>query len=118
MVEGTDISNSILSSIKKLIGISKDDKSFDVDIMIHINGALSTLYQIGGIPKAFTVTSEEDTYDDILPNGPEDIRNQVQIYLKDKTKIGFDSSTLSTTLIDALEKDIRELEWRLTDVFE
>lgn len=117
-MEDTNNSNSILSSVKKLIGISGDDKSFDVDIIIHINGALSTLYQIGGIPRAFSVTSEDEEYDDVLPDGPEDIRNQVKLYLQYKTQLGFDSSTLSATLIDVLEKQIKELEWRLTDIFE
>lgn len=117
MDDNANISNSILSSVKKLIGISEDDKTFDVDAMIHINGALSTLYQIGGIPRAYTITSEDDEYDDILPDGPEDVVNQVKLYLEYKTKLGFDSSTLSATLIDTFEKQIKELEWRLTDTF-
>lgn len=118
MDDSINISNSILSSVKKLIGISEDDKSFDVDIMIHINGALSILYEIGGIPSPFTITSGDEEYDDMLPDGPEHIKNQVKLYLQYKTQLGFDSSTLSATLIDVLEKQVKELEWRLTDVFE
>ena len=45
MDDKTYITDSILLSVKKLIGINEDDDSFDVDIIIHINSAISTLFQ-------------------------------------------------------------------------
>lgn len=114
----SEISDSILFSIKKLIGISKDDDSFDLDIILNINSACSTLYQLGVIDKPYTVTIENnDTYEDLIPSGKEDAINNIKMYFYYKTKLGFDSSTLSTTVIDVIKNEIKELEWRLMTSF-
>lgn len=120
-MEGTEnlseISDSILSSVEKLIGISEEDDSFDLDIMLNINAAISTLFQLGVLQKPYTVTSKEDKYQDLIPNGTEDVINQIKMYFVYKTKLGFDSSTLSGTVIDVLKEMIREAEWRLMAAF-
>ncbi len=109
----SELSDSILSSVKKLIGISDDDASFDLDIMLNINAAISTLYQLGVIKDPYTVTSKEDTYESLIPGGSEDVVNQIKMYLVYKTRLGFDSSTLSGTVIEVIKEMIREAEWRL-----
>lgn len=120
----SELSDSILSSVKKLIGISEEDISFDLDVMLNINAAISTLYQLGVIQKPFTITSKEDTYDDLLPGTSEDIINQVKMYFVYKTRLGFDNSTMSTAVIEVIKDLIKEAEWRLmiafnpTDMFE
>ena len=38
---------SILTSIKKLLGITEDYEQFDTDIIIHINSVFMILTQIG-----------------------------------------------------------------------
>lgn len=108
-----NVSDSILSSVKKLIGISDDDKSFDLDIMLNINAASSTLYQIGVLKKPFTVTSEKDTYGDLYPGGNEDVLNQIKMYFVYKVRLSFDSSTLSGAMIEVLKEMIRESECRM-----
>lgn len=113
MEDNTKLSDSILSSVKKLIGISEEDESFDLDIMFNINAASSTLFQLGVLKNPYTVTSKEDTYSDLIPGGTEDIINQVKMYYVYKTKLGFDSSTLTSTVIQVLEKMINEAEYRL-----
>lgn len=119
-----ELSDSILSSVKKLIGISEDDVSFDLDIMLNINAAASTLYQLGVLQKPYTITSKDDTYGDMIPGGSEDVVNQIKMYFVYKTKLGFDSSTLSGTVIEVIKEMIKEAEWRLmvsfnpTDTFE
>lgn len=117
MDENTKISDSILSSVKKLIGISEEDTSFDVDIMLNINAAISVLFQLGVIQKAYTVTSKDDTYEEFIPGGSEDVVNQIKMYFVYKTKLGFDSSTLSGTVIEVIKEIIRETEWRLMATF-
>lgn len=107
------ISDSILSSVKKLIGISEDDKSFDIDIILHINAASSILFQLGVLSKPYTVTSEEDIYADLIPDGTEDVVNLIKMYFVYKTKLGFDSTTLTGTVIDTIQKEIDEIEYRL-----
>ena len=119
-----ELSDSILSSVKKLIGISEDDVSFDLDIMLNINAASSTLYQLGVLQKPYTVISKDDTYGDLIPGGSEDVVNQIKMYFVYKTRLGFDSSTLSGTVIEVMKEMIKETEWRLmvsfnpTDTFE
>lgn len=113
----SELSDSILSSVKKLIGISEDDASFDLDIMLNINAASSTLFQLGVLQKPYTVTSKEDTYSDLLPGGAEDVINQIKMYFVYKTRLGFDSSTLSGTVIEVIKDMIKEAEWRLMASF-
>lgn len=114
MMEGSE---SILFSVKKLIGIPDEESSFDLDIALNINAALSVLYQLGVLSNPFTVTSKDDTYDDLIPNGSEDVINQIKMYLVYKTKLGFDSSTLSGSMIEILKESIKEAEWRLMVTF-
>lgn len=117
MEENTILSDSILSSVKKLIGILDDDKSFDLDIMLNINAALTTLFQLGVLKNPYTVTSKDDTYDDLLPGVSADVVNEIKMYLVYKTKLGFDSSTLSGTVIEVIKEMIKESEWRLMVTF-
>lgn len=112
-----NVFDSILLSVKKLIGISEDDISFDLDIMLNINAASSTLYQLGVLKKPYTITSKEDTYSDLIPDGSDDVKNQIKMYFVYKTKLGFDSSTLSGTVIEVIKDMIKEAEWRLMASF-
>lgn len=113
MNENTNISDSILSSVKKLIGISEEDESFDTDIMLNINAASSVLYQLGVLEKSHTIVSKEDLYSDLIPNGSEDIINLIKMYFVYKTRLGFDSASLSSSVIEVLKESIKEAEWRL-----
>lgn len=109
----SELSDSILSSIKKLIGVNDEDTSFDLDIIFNINAAASTLYQLGVLQKPFTVSSKKDTYDDLLPGGSEDVINQIKMYFFYKTRLGFDSASLTGTMIQTIKELISEAEWRL-----
>lgn len=113
----SELSDSILSSVKKLIGISEDDRSFDLDIMLNINAASATLYQLGVLKKPYTVTSKDDTYEDLIPDGSPDVIDQVKMYFVYKTRLGFDSSTLSSAMIEVIKEMIKEAEWRLMVTF-
>lgn len=110
--ERVSVEDSILNSVKKLLGIESDYTEFDIDIMMNINAAISTLRQLGvGPNEGFVVTSENDTYDDFL--GPDcKETSQVKIYLFYKTRIGFDPPQ-SSIVMSAMEKMIQEAEWRL-----
>lgn len=108
---------SILLSVKKLIGLSEDDNSFDLDMVMHINAALSVLYQLGVLTTAYTVDSVDDTWDNMLPGINEDVKNQIKMYLFYKTKLGFDSTTLGSAVIEIIKESIKEIEWRLMVTF-
>ncbi len=106
--------DSILVSIKKLLGNTEEYKYFDPDIIMHINSAFSILKQLGVGPKeGFMITGESETWKDFL--GEEHMKdlNEVQIYVYLRVKLGFDSSSLTGSVIESMNKQISELEWRM-----
>lgn len=106
------LSNSVLMSVKKLLGLDESMEDFDVDVIININAAIETLRQLGAnIPDGYMITSKEETYDDLL--GDEiNLRNQVEMYLYLKTRLCFDPPT-NSYLVDSIKGQIDELEFRI-----
>lgn len=107
------VKESILNSVKKLLGIPIDIHEFDSDIIVNINAAIFTLRQIGvGPENMFEVVDEKQTYDDFLGENNKEIP-QVKMYLFYKTKLSFDPPT-SGTVIECMKEFIRESECRLS----
>lgn len=102
--------DSILTSIKKMLGIIEEDESFDIDIIIHINTAFSTLTQLGVGPKeGFVIRDKTTLWTDFI----DDIRlENVRSYIYLKVRQVFDPPTNSSVL-DAISRQISELEWRM-----
>lgn len=109
----SELSDSILNSVKKLIGINEEDTSFDLDIIFNINAAILTMYQLGIIKKAYTITSKDDTYQMLMPDCPEEIVNQTKMYFVYKVRLGFDSSTLTANMVQVIKDLIAEAEYRM-----
>lgn len=102
---------SILLSVKKLLGIEPDYTQFDPDIIMNINAALQTLMQIGVGPETgFFISGVNETYKDYLGNDSK--MQMVKMYLFYKTKLGFDPPQ-STAVMECLKEMIRESEYRL-----
>lgn len=102
---------SILTSIKKLIGITEEYTQFDVDIMIHINSAFGILRQLGvGPVDGFRISGKEDTWDQFLQD--EKKLELVKTYVYLKVKILFDPP-LSSAVMDCVNREISQCEWRL-----
>lgn len=102
---------SILTSIKKLLGIEGGYDYFDTDLIIQINSALSVLTQIGvGPPKGFEITGESETWFDFLGNDPRIYIAKSYVYLK--VKLLFDPPT-NSSLLESTNRLINEFEWRL-----
>ena len=40
---------SILNTVKKILGLAPEETVFDLDVITHINTAFSTLYQLGSV---------------------------------------------------------------------
>lgn len=102
---------SILLSIKKLLGIAEDYKHFDVDIIMHINSVFPTLRQLGvGPTNGFTISDEQALWTDFLgeSNNLEDVKTYVYL----KVKLIFDPP-LSSVVTDSMNRMISELEWRI-----
>ena len=102
---------SILSSIKKLLGIGEDYTNFDTDIILHINTTFMVLHQLGvGPQEGFSITGKKEKWDDFIDE--EDNLEAVKSYIHLKVKLIFDPPTHGPTL-EALKESIKELEWRL-----
>lgn len=104
--------DSILDSVKKLLGITSEYTAFDDDITMHINNAFSSLSQIGiGPDEGYSITSSKNTWYEFETDT--NILSSAKIYVFTKTKLGFDPPT-SSGAMDALERSAKELEWRLS----
>jgi hypothetical protein len=103
--------DSILNSIKKLLGIAEDYEYFDSDILVHINSVFIGLAQLGVGPKnPFHIYDKTAVWDDFMQGDPLD---QVKSYVYFKVRLMFDPP--SGTAMDAMKSAISELEWRLTN---
>ena len=59
--------DSILVSIKKLLGIDEYCEHFDTDVIMHINSTLAILNQLGvGPSEGFFVTDSRQTWKDFV----------------------------------------------------
>lgn len=104
--------DSILNTIKKLLGIQPEDISFDTDVIIHINSVFSRLHELGvGPEECFRITDETSTWDWFLDDSLnfEDVKTY--IYLK--VRILFDPPT-SSAYLTTLKEEIDKYEWTLT----
>ena len=102
---------SILNSIKKMLGIQADYDHFDQDIIMHINSVFMTLTQIGvGPSKGFYIEDDTTTWLKFIPDL--DKLQAVKSYIYLKVRLLFDPPTQSSVL-EAMNKQIAELEWRL-----
>lgn len=102
---------SILTTIKKLLGIAADYTQFDSDIIIHINTTILTLEQLGVKTDRYSsITSAEETWRDVF--GDMTGIEAVKTYLALKVRLLFDPPT-NSPLLDALNRQISELEWRI-----
>ena len=104
--------DSILTSIKKLLGIEEDYTQFDTDIIMYINSALMNLNQLGvGIEGGFTIEDATSSWSDLIGDR-KDIQG-VKTYIYLKTRLVFDPPQMGY-LVDSITNQISELEWRLT----
>lgn len=103
---------SILTSIKKMLGVAEDYDYFDADIIMHINSVFMTLNQLGvGPAEGFSIEDDTSVWTDFIPDV-----NQLQAvksYMYLQVKILFDSASLGAATLAAYERQIQQFEWRL-----
>lgn len=102
---------SILTSVKKTLGIVEEYECFDADLIMHINSVLSILTQLGvGPSEGFAISDKNDVWTDFFA---EDSRlNSVKSYVGLKVRLLFDPPT-SSAVTEAINRQISELEWRI-----
>ena len=104
---------SILSSIKNLLGISEDDYSFDQEIKIHINSVFSILNQLGvGPDEPFILDDKDHNWNEFT--GTNKRIEMVKSYVYLKVLLIFDPPQ-SSSRVDSIKRQIDEYEWRLTN---
>lgn len=105
------MNESILISIKKLLGITADYTAFDADIIIHINSVFMILNQLGVGPETcFRIEDDLAVWNDFIT--AEDKLDAVKSYIYHKVKMLFDPP-VNSAVIEANKQLIMELEWRL-----
>lgn len=103
--------DSILASIKKLLGIDPSYVHFDDEVIININSIFMTLTQIGIGPEGgFSITDATAKWSDFLPDISKLEGVKTYIYLK--VKLLFDPPS-SSFVLESIQKQIAEFEWRL-----
>lgn len=101
---------SILDSIKKLLGIQPEYRAFDEDLIIHINTVFIILNQLNiGPEEGFMIVDGSESWDDFVKGINE---TMVKTYIYLKVRLMFDPPT-SGVLVESMNSMISELEWRL-----
>lgn len=111
MTASVSVSDSILNSTKKALGLDPDYDVFDLDVIMHINTVFGTLNQLGVGPDAgFMIDGDSDTWVSFLGTDPR--LNQVKTYVYLRVRLLFDPPG-TAFLMEASKAQIQELEWRL-----
>lgn len=103
--------DSILNTIKKMLGFDADYTAFDTDITMHINSVFSVMHQLGATPPAgFWISDAATKWSDFI-EGRQHVE-MVKSYMYFKVRLMFDPPATSFA-IDAIKQQISEFEWRL-----
>lgn len=110
--EGTII-DSILQSIKQLLGMDKNYNQFDPELIIHINSAIGELTSLGiGVEDGYFITGSEEVWSVFMPRDARLDVERAKMYVYFKVRLSFDPPTTSF-LLDSMDRQIKELEWKL-----
>lgn len=106
------MNSSILTSVKKTLGIEENYTDFDLDIIIAINSAFNVLTQIGAGPKdGFQIEDSSASWGDFTKNNKR--LNMVKTYINAKVRLIFDPPQM-TSVIECLKETCREMESRIS----
>ena len=104
--------SSILTSTKKFLGLAPDYTPFDQEIIVFSNSAFSSLHELGvASVTGYFIEDDLALWADLELTGIALAKVKTYVYLK--VRMLFDPPTTSY-LIEAIEKQIQEHEWKLT----
>lgn len=105
------ITNSIMLTVKKMLGIAEEYHAFDLDVITNINACFLTLNQLGVGPRyPFSISGPESQWSDFLEEQSAVLQG-IQTYVYMRVRLMFDPPT-NSFLVDSLKKQIEEMEWR------
>lgn len=103
--------DSIVASIKKMLGLEDEYTPFDMDVITHINAAFMTLTQMGIGPKeGFMVDDYNQTWEQFLTNKV--MLGGVKTWVYLQVKMMFDPPS-NSILMDAMKQQADQILWRL-----
>lgn len=102
--------NSILDSIKQMLGVDTADTNFDRELIIYINGALMVVNQLGVGPSGYSITSKTNTWDEFLLDRTDLELVKSAVYLR--VRLIFDPPQ-NSFLVNAIKDQITEYDWRI-----
>ena len=106
--------DSILTSVKKMLGITAEYTHFDDDLIIHINSVFMILNQLGiGPSEGFSIASDVEPWDEFTNDNL--TIESVKSYMYLKVGLLFDPPT-SSNVLEARNRLVSELEWRLNAI--
>lgn len=110
---------SILTSIKKRLGYSEDDKIFDPEIVMDINTVFFDLNRLGvGPSEGFFIEDDTSTWTDFIPNDTKSlVREAIKTYIYLQVKLLFDPPS-GTAHIESINRRIQQLEYTINGAVE
>ena len=107
---------SILDSIKQMLGIRSEDEAFDKELIIHINGALMILGQLGVGPiGGYSIISKDNTWTEFIGTRTDLELIKTDIFLR--VSLSFDPPQ-NSFLVNSMEKQLEEFDWRINRAYE
>lgn len=107
-----DLDDSILATIKHMLGVTDEVTAFDEQIAAHINATFMTLRQLQVIDPDgyFTIHGESESWRDLI----DDVRlaDPVRDFIYLRVRLLFDPPA-SSVVADAYNSRLAEVEWRL-----
>lgn len=101
------MTQSVLLTIKKMLGIAEEYHAFDLDIITHINSVFLFLYQFGvGPDTPYQITDETQEWSEFQTEIP-----GIPTYVYLRVRLLFDPPT-NSFLVDSMKEQIKEFEWR------
>lgn len=105
------VPDSILGTVKKMLGYEADIAFYDEDLLVHINNAFADMAQLGVGPAAGFFVDDESVVWSAFTTDPR-LKNPAKSFVYFKVRLAFDPPATSFA-IKAIEDQIAEITWRL-----
>ena len=102
------VTESILDSIKIMLGNSVDDTNFDAELIMFINGALAIINKLGVGPTGYKISNNSNTWDEFLGDRTDLEEVKTNVYLR--VRLAFDPPQ-NSFLVTSIKEQIGESTW-------